>query len=79
MKRNNRYGDHSAYPMPKNYTGGSDNFSILRKQDGHAPLTIADTADDTPIIGPEDCNPHYPTAPDFEFPLGAFDGVDIEG
>lgn len=51
MKRNNRLGDHSPYPMPPRYTGGSDNFSVLRRGiDGHAPLTDDETDGDNPII-----------------------------
>lgn len=71
MKRNNRLGDHSAYPMPPRYTGGSKNFSVLRRIDGHAPLSVSDTDDDSPIVNCADQNATYPYATDYEYPLTA--------
>jgi hypothetical protein len=45
MARNNRLGDHSPYPMPPRYTGGSDDFTIVRRIDGHSPWDEEDGED----------------------------------
>lgn len=75
MKRNNRLGEHQDYPMPPRYTGGSPDFSVLRKIDGHAPLCADDTADTSPIVSGLDQNAHYPNATEYEYPITAGEAV----
>lgn len=54
--RDNSLGSDQSTPMPRDFTGGEDDFALVRMVDGHIPGTT----------GNPGANAHYPAFPEAE-------------